>query len=111
NRNGKRSRQHSRICIRGDVWESLAFRVEGEELHDGGILADKLPGAAKPRFRVVVGGIDDQRVALPVAARIAVPQLEVPGKMRLAVEVDHPVPGVEKKNDVPRELADFVAVP
>jgi hypothetical protein len=31
--------------------------------------------------------------------------------VRLTVEVNHPVPGVEKKNDIPGKLPDLIAVP
>src|ERR1700692_2964536 len=55
-------------------------------LHDMDMLTCKLSGPPETRFRVVVAYIDYQSIALPVAPRICIPELDVIGQMRATVE-------------------------
>ena len=63
----------------------------------------------EPRLVVEIGHINHQRIALPVAARIAVEQLDRCRHVRPSVERDHPVgmvPRVEQRHH-PRRLIDL----
>src|SRR5262249_48368183 len=53
----------------------------------------------QPRLIVVVRDVDHQRVSLPMAARIAHPQLDVLANVRAAIERDHTVAVVIVEGD------------
>src|SRR5882757_6228911 len=86
-RNGgcPRPRVDGRVGDGGLVVIVPAIVVENVAFLDSHLLARKFTGSGEARLGVVVGNIDDERVAFPVAARVAVPELDRLREVWLAI--------------------------
>jgi hypothetical protein len=74
------------------------------------VVAEVIAEVGETRLGVVVGNIDDERVAFPMAARIAIPELDLLRQVWLAVQVDDAGAGIEEKHDVAGKLPDLIAM-
>src|SRR4029453_7463117 len=74
-------------------------------------VAVKIPDDVEPRLVVVIGHIDDQRIPLPVATRISLPELNVVADMWTAVERDDSirVSELDHHDHIPRRLEDLIS--
>src|SRR5262245_21663793 len=57
-----------------------------QSLDDGGGMTDDIADFVQPRLAVEIRGLDDKRIALPAAKRIALPESDSIRQMRTAVQ-------------------------
>src|SRR5204863_4834627 len=67
-----------------------------------------LAGSLIVGLRREVGDVDDERVAVPVAARVAMPLADVRGKMRRAGDWNHALPAFIEDRDRAGRLHDLL---
>src|SRR5258705_10554244 len=84
---GPGTREHRRVRDRRLIVQRVRVD-EDEPLDDVRVLAVEIANYVETCFRVEVGRIDDQRVAFPVAATVAHPELHVRGRVRPVVQRD-----------------------
>src|SRR5205823_311051 len=84
-------------------------RADGDEpLDDGFSVADDIAYLVQPRFAIQVRGLDDQRVAVPVAERVALPEPNAVRQVPTSVERhDAPRHPLEEDSDVGWRLHDI----
>src|SRR5436190_3899381 len=85
-----RLRVHLRIVDRDDV-DDVVGRADGPALDHAHFVGMKGADDGEPGLIGVVGDVDDQRVLLPVTARIAHPHLDSVADVRTAVQRNHAV--------------------
>src|SRR5262245_47854084 len=78
---GPRPREYLRVLDRGRIADVIAIG-ERVALDDVQRVAVEVADAIEPRLFVEVVGVDDQRVAVPLAAGIAHPPVERPFEVR-----------------------------
>src|ERR1700722_13104520 len=85
NRHGKGPRKGGRIGKRGHIVVTRTEVVEDKPLGDVDALRGEFAGAPEARLGIQIADVDDQRIALPVTARISLPQLDLLGQVLLIV--------------------------